>query len=291
MADVVHEVVIAGGGPAGMMLAAELALAKIDVAVVERRPDQVLADARARGIHSRTIEILDQRGVADRFLAEGQTFEVATFGTSVVDISDLPTRHPYTLAPIPEPAQVDLTGWVAKLACPSTAGARSTGSRRTTPRGRPPSVRRRADAGALPRRRRWRTKPDPQGSRHRVPGLGCDEEHPDRRGRADRGVPASARRDGRPWAPSAGRREDAGSSRPSSSRGRRRTHPARPQQALIAVFGTDFGVHSPTWITRFTDVTRQAAAYRAGRVLLAGDAAHVHSRRADRDSASASRTR
>src|SRR3954454_15767077 len=64
-----HAVVIAGGGPAGMMLAAELALAKVDVAVVERRRDHVLADARAGGIHSRTIEVLDQRGVADRFLA------------------------------------------------------------------------------------------------------------------------------------------------------------------------------------------------------------------------------
>ena len=62
-----HAVAIAGGGPAGMMLAAELALAKVDVAVVERRPDHVLADSRAGGIHSRTIEVLDQRGVADRF--------------------------------------------------------------------------------------------------------------------------------------------------------------------------------------------------------------------------------
>ena len=46
--------------------------------------------------------------------------------------------------------------------------------------------------------------------------------------------------------------------------------------ALIAVWGTDYGVHSPTWISRFTDMTRQAASYRTGRVLLAGDAAHVH---------------
>ena len=48
-------------------------------------------------------------------------------------------------------------------------------------------------------------------------------------------------------------------------------------EGLIAVYGTDYGIHDPTWITRFTDVTRQAAAYREGRVLLAGDAAHVHS--------------
>src|SRR3954469_17319739 len=92
-----HAVLIAGGGPAGMMLAAELALAKVDVAVVERRPDHVLADARAGGMHSRTIEVLDQRGVADRFLAEGQAAQVATFGTTVMDMSDFPTRHPYSL--------------------------------------------------------------------------------------------------------------------------------------------------------------------------------------------------
>ncbi len=67
-----HAVVIAGGGPTGMMLAAELALAKVDVAIVERRPDHVLAGSRAGGFHSRTIEVLDQRGVADRFLAEGR---------------------------------------------------------------------------------------------------------------------------------------------------------------------------------------------------------------------------
>ena len=74
-----HAVVIAGGGPTGMMLAAELALAKVDVAVVERRPDHALAGSRAGGLHSRTIEVLDQRGVADRFLAEGQVAQVASF--------------------------------------------------------------------------------------------------------------------------------------------------------------------------------------------------------------------
>ena len=82
MADVSHDVVIAGGGPAGMMLAAELALAKVDVAVVERRPDHELAGSRAGGFHARTIEVLDQRGVADRFLAEGQTVQAGFFGTT-----------------------------------------------------------------------------------------------------------------------------------------------------------------------------------------------------------------
>src|ERR1700749_1972356 len=93
-----HEVIIAGGGPAGMMLAAELALAKVDVAIVERRPDHVLADTRAGGIHARTIEVLDQRGVVDRFLGEGQVAQTATLGTTVIDMSDFPSRHPYSLA-------------------------------------------------------------------------------------------------------------------------------------------------------------------------------------------------
>ena len=93
-----HAVVIAGGGPAGMMLAAELALAKVDVVVLERRPDHGLAGSRAGGMHARTIEVLDQRGVADRFLEAGKTVQVATFGTAVLDMSDFPSRHPYTLA-------------------------------------------------------------------------------------------------------------------------------------------------------------------------------------------------
>lgn len=88
-----HAVVIAGGGPTGLMLAGELALAGVDVAIVERRASQDLPGARAGGLHSRTIEILDQRGIADRFLAEGQTAQVAGFSLIPLDISDFPTRH------------------------------------------------------------------------------------------------------------------------------------------------------------------------------------------------------
>src|SRR6266511_5734065 len=92
-----HAVVIAGGGPTGLMLAAELALAGVDVAIVERRASQELAGARAGGLHSRTIEVFDQRGIAGRFLAEGQTAQVAAFAGTPLDISDFPTRHPYAL--------------------------------------------------------------------------------------------------------------------------------------------------------------------------------------------------
>src|SRR5918995_1201778 len=110
-----HAVVIAGGGPAGMMLAAELALAKVDVAVVERRRDHVLVGSRAGGFHSRTIEVLDQRGVADRFLAEGEVAQAASFGSTVLDMSDFPTRHPYSLGIWQNQIERIMAGWIAEL--------------------------------------------------------------------------------------------------------------------------------------------------------------------------------
>jgi 3-(3-hydroxy-phenyl)propionate hydroxylase len=86
-----HAVVIAGGGPTGLMLAGELALAGVDVAIVERRESQDLLGSRAGGLHSRTIEVLDQRGIADRFLSQGQKHPVVSFNQVVLDISDSPT--------------------------------------------------------------------------------------------------------------------------------------------------------------------------------------------------------
>src|SRR3981081_3794269 len=93
-----HAVVIAGGGPTGLMLAGELALARVGVAIVERRATQDLAGSRAGGLHSRTIELLDQRGIADRFLSQGKVMQVAGFAMVPLDISDFPTRHNYGLA-------------------------------------------------------------------------------------------------------------------------------------------------------------------------------------------------
>ncbi|HEY2824251.1 MAG TPA: FAD-dependent monooxygenase, partial [Gemmatimonadales bacterium] len=90
-----HAVVIAGGGPTGLMLAGELALAGVDVVVVERRPNQELAGSRAKGLSSRTLEVLDQRGLADRFIAAGQKAQVTGFAMTRLDISDFPTRHNY----------------------------------------------------------------------------------------------------------------------------------------------------------------------------------------------------
>src|SRR3954454_14019339 len=122
-----HAVVIAGGGPTGMMLAAELALAKVDVAVLERRPDQVLAGSRGGVLHSRSIEVLDQRGVADRFLAVGQTAQVATFGSVVLDMSDFPTRHPYSLALFQNLIERIMAEWIAELPVRTYYGSEVTG--------------------------------------------------------------------------------------------------------------------------------------------------------------------
>lgn len=122
-----HAVAIAGGGPAGMMLAAELALAKVDVAVLERRPDHVLVGSRAGGFHSRTIEVLDQRGVADRFLAEGQVAQVATFATTVLDMSDFPTRHPYSLGIWQNQIERVMAAWVVELPVRIYYGCEVTG--------------------------------------------------------------------------------------------------------------------------------------------------------------------
>src|SRR5687768_13578364 len=107
-----HAVVIAGGGPTGLMLAGELALAGVDVAVVERRPNQDLAGVRAGGLHARTIEVLDQRGIADRFLSQGQIHRSAGFGLIPLDISDFPTRHNYLLALTQNHIEGILAEWV-----------------------------------------------------------------------------------------------------------------------------------------------------------------------------------
>src|SRR5215218_8618423 len=113
-----HQVVIAGGGPTGLMLAAELALAGVDVAVVERRASQDLVGSRAGGLHSRTIEVLDQRGIAERFLAQGEVAQVGGFAWIPLDISDFPTRHNYGLALWQNHIERILAGWVDELAAP-----------------------------------------------------------------------------------------------------------------------------------------------------------------------------
>ncbi|HEX5622335.1 MAG TPA: FAD-dependent monooxygenase [Solirubrobacteraceae bacterium] len=273
-----HEVVIAGGGPAGMMLGAELALAGVDVAIVERRPDHVLADSRAGGFHARTIEVLDQRGVADRFLAEGQTVQAGTFAAATMDVSDFPTRHPYTLGIFQNHIERIMAAWIAELPVRIYYRRDVTGFTQDIT-GVDVQL---ADGESL--RARYLVGCD--GGRSLIrkaagiefPGWDATRSNLIAEAEITEEPPAGVRNDetgvhGLHRMPDGSVRivtteQQLGpSSEPTLS---------ELSDALKAVFGTDFGVHNPTWISRFTDMTRQAATYRADRVLLAGDAAHVH---------------
>src|SRR4051812_22312740 len=109
------------------MLAGELALAGVDVALIERRTDQELTGRRAGGLHTRTIEVLDQRGIADRFLAEGTAAQIAGFAWIRVDMSDFPTRYPFGLALAQSNIERILAGWVGELDVPIYRGREVTG--------------------------------------------------------------------------------------------------------------------------------------------------------------------
>src|SRR5437763_2663547 len=285
-----HAVAIAGGGPTGLMLAGELALAGVDVAIVERRASQDLMGSRAGGLHSRTIEVLDQRGIADRFLSEGQVAQVAAFAGTPLDISDFPTRHPYGLGLWQNHIERILAGWVDELEVPIYREREVTGFAQDDTGvdvelsdgrslraeylvgcdgGR--SLIRKAASIEFPG---W----DPTTS-SLIAEVELAEEpdwgiHTD-----DIGVHSFGRleyeiRDGEVVYMDRGpvrvmvTEEHVGPT----------TEPTLRDlsEALIAVYGTDYGVHSPTWISRFTDMARQAASYRDRPVLLAGDAAHVH---------------
>src|SRR2546425_3263732 len=110
-----HAVVIAGGGPTGLMLAGELALAGVDVAIVERRASQDVDGSRAGGLHSRTIEVLDQRGIAERFLSAGEEHPAPGFARTALDISDLPPPHNQPLPPRQSQFAARLADWVGEL--------------------------------------------------------------------------------------------------------------------------------------------------------------------------------
>ena len=286
-----HAVVIAGGGPAGMMLAAELKLAGVDAAIVERRAGPELPGSRAGGLHSRTIEVLDQRGIADRFLSEGQVVGVGQLAGVPFNVTDLPTRHPYSIGLWQNHIERILAEWVGELGVTTYRGREITGF---TQDGTGVDVEL-ADGGSM--RAQYLAGCD--GGRsviRKAAGIefpGCDPttstliaevelaEESEWGTRQDAiGIHGLGRveyeivdgeivyADSGPVRAMVTQRHLDTSSEPTLR---------DLSEALIEVYGTDYGVHSPTWISRFTDAARQAATYRQGRVLLAGDAAHVHS--------------
>ena len=268
-----HAVVICGGGPTGLMLAG------VDVAVVERRAGQDLVGSRAGGLHARTIEVLDQRGIAERFLSQGQIAQVAGFAGVSLDISDFPTRHNYGLALWQNSIERILAGWVEELAVPfyrerevtsfaqddTAVGVELSDGRSLRAQylvgcdgGR--SLIRKAAGIEFPGwdpTTSWliaevEMADEPElGMHHDARGFlainGLDGKGPVRLVVTEQDL----------------RTDDEPTLRDLS-------------EALVAVRGTDYGIHRPAWISRFTDMARQAAAYRDRRVLLAGDAAHVH---------------
>jgi len=274
-----HAVVIAGGGPTGLMLAGELALAGVDVVIVERRADQYVEGSRAGGLHSRTIEVLDQRGIAERFVSAGQVHLNTGFAQIPLDMSDFPSRHNYVLALWQSQFEPILAGWVGELGVPILRSCEVVGfaqddtgvdvelSGDTSLRagylvgcdGGRSLVRKAAgiDFVGLNPLTSWM-----------IAEVEMDEEPEFGFRRDSAGNHAIGRREpGEPIRVVLTERSVEHTGDPSMDELR---------AALVAVYGTDYGLRRANWISRFTDMTRQAVSYRCGRVLLAGDAAHVH---------------
>jgi rifampicin monooxygenase len=282
----VSEVIISGGGPTGMMLASELRLHDVDVLVLEKdaEPSPLV---RSLGLHPRSIEIMDQRGLLDRFLAHGKQYPGAArfAGIDKAWPANLDTAHDYILG-IPQPVSDRLLAERAgELGAEIRRGHEVTGVEQDTD-GVTVEL---ADGARL--RSRWLVGCD--GGRSLVrrllgvefPGEPAQTEwllgevevtmpaeeltarvEEVRRTHKGFGIGPAGNGLHRGVVPAATVAED------------RITPPtlAEFQTQLRAYAGTDFGVHSPRWLSRFTDATRLAERYRTGRVFLAGDAAHVH---------------
>ncbi|GGN38932.1 2-polyprenyl-6-methoxyphenol hydroxylase-like FAD-dependent oxidoreductase [Actinoplanes campanulatus] len=280
------DVIVAGGGPTGMMLAAELRLHGVHVVVLEREPEPP-PFVRSMGLHVRSIEIMDQRGLLDRFLAHGRRHPLAGFfaGIEAPAPERLDTAHGYVLG-IPQTITDRLLAeHAAAVGADIRRGAELTGLSQDGD-----GVTVELADGARLRARYLAGCDGGRSTVRRLLGIGFPGEparvetllgevrvtaSPETVAEVVAEVRRTQKRFGlgplgdgvyRVVVPAAGVAED-------------RTAPTtldEVRQQLQEVAGTDFGVHSPRWLSRFGDATRLAERYRDGRVFLAGDAAHVH---------------
>jgi 3-(3-hydroxy-phenyl)propionate hydroxylase len=274
-----NDVTIVGSGPTGLMLAGELALAGVAVVILERRATADLVGHRARGFHSRTIEILDQRGIVDRFLAEGRTAQALSFANTPLNVGDLPSRHPYTLGLAQSSIEGILLGWVEGLGVPVRRRVEVTGFAQDDAgvdvylgEGEPfrTAYLVGADGGrSVIRKVAGIDFVGAEATRsHLIAEVEVTEETPTGIRLDAVGIHAmNLMEDGRTVGMVVTEQQLVDATEPNLE---------ELGEALRAVYGTDFGIHDPRWISRFTDASRQAVAYRSGRVLLAGDAAHIH---------------
>jgi 3-(3-hydroxy-phenyl)propionate hydroxylase len=277
------DVLIAGAGPTGLMLAAELRLAGVDVLVLEALPART-GESRAGGIHARTMEIFDQRGLMDRLLPQGRPIQAGHFGGLRMDFSDYPTRFPYTLgivqAVIEHELEEHATGLGAAVRWSSPVlGIRQDDDGVEVEVGGP-------DGGVI----RCSYLVGCDGGRstvRRLAGIGFDGTDA-----TMTGMLADVELAEPPAGTVFGQRRGPGDfSVIQFQPGWHRLMVQRYDRVLDRahepsfeefresfreVAGTDFGMHSPRWVSQYGDAARQADRYREGRVFLAGDAAHIH---------------